>query len=288
MRANGGRLAALLTILAVLAALCGCGQADSDRLTVEILSIGKADCSILTDGTHTAVIDCGTADDGGAVLDALARLGAERIDLLIVSHYDKDHVGGAADVLRGIEVGELIEPDYEPENPGAAAYTAYREAAAGCGVSVTRVSGQAVRQLGRASLTIRGADGKVYEKNADNNASLLVEVEHEGNRLLFAGDVEKQRIADLLDEGVGPCDFLKVPHHGQYNARLPALFEALRPRYAAITCSEDAPPDADTLDALADAGCEVFLTTDGAVTLISSRAGLTVEPQTHSAWKKAG
>lgn len=63
-------------------------------------------------------------------------------------------------------------------------------------------------------LSILGTGGAVYEKNADNNNSLVVTVTHCGNRFLFAGDIEKQRIADLLETGVASCDVLNVQRIG--------------------------------------------------------------------------
>ena len=68
---------------------------------------------------------------------------------------------------------------------------------------------------------------------------------------LFAGDIEKQRIADMLSQGrVQPCDFLKVPHHGVYNSKLEDYFSKVNMKYAVITCSDKNPAEQKTLDLL--------------------------------------
>ena len=156
-------------MLALLLSLSGCGRSGADAMTVLYLDVGKADCTILTDGAHTVLIDCAEADDGETVCRAL------------------------------------------------------RE-----------------------------------------------------NRFFFAGDIEKQRIADLLETGVASCDVLKVPHHGVYNKQLPALFAALGMKEAVITCSETDPADEETLAALDALGCRVWQTVNGTVRVVSDQNGLTI------------
>ena len=110
----------------------------------------------------------------------------------------------------------------------------------------------------------------------DNNNSLLVSVTHGGNRLLFAGDIEKQRIRDLLDTGIAQYDFLKVPHHGVYNNGLPDFFRAVGMEYAVITCSNKNPAESKTLEALESLGTETYLTANGLITVSSTPSGIQI------------
>ena len=72
------------------------------------------------------------------------------------------------------------------------------------------------------------------------------------------------------------CDFLKVPHHGQYNSALPEYFQALGMKTAAITCSNKNPADGQTLAALESLGCKVYETVNGDVRVSSSASGIRV------------
>lgn len=245
-------------------------------MTVLYLDVGKADCTILTDGAHTVLIDCAETDDGEKILAALRENRISQIDLLIVTHFDKDHIGGVPEVLSSFSVLRVIEPDYEPENPEAEAYTAYRAALELAGITPEAISDSLDVTFDEMQLSILGAGGAVYEKNADNNNSLVVTVTHCGNRFFFAGDVEKQRIADLLETGVASCDVLKVPHHGAYNKQLPALFAPLGMKEAVITCSEKNPADEETIDCLDALGCRVWQTVNGTVRVISNQNGITI------------
>lgn len=115
------------------------------------------------------------------------------------------------------------------------------------------------------------------QKNQDNNDSLVVSLEHLGNSFLFAGDIEKQRIADMLSQGrVQPCDFLKVPHHGVYNSKLEDYFSKVNMKYAVITCSDKNPAEQKTLDLLTAKGCRTFLTLNGTVHIRSTKSGIDI------------
>ena len=179
-------------------------------------------------------------------------------------------------MLSSFSVLRVIEPDYEPENPEAEAYTAYRAALDLAGITPEAISDSLDVTFDEMQLSILGAGGVTYEKNVDNNNSLLIAVTHCGNRFFFAGDIEKQRISDLLETGVASCDVLKVPHHGVYNKQLPALFAALGMKNAVITCSEKNPADEETLDALDALGCRVWQTVNGTVRVISNQNGITI------------
>lgn len=263
----------LLAAVLLTGLLLGCAPA-TDSLTVTIPSIGKADCSILIQSDQVMVIDCGEAENSGEILQTLKGLGVTRIDCLVITHFDKDHVGGAADILKALAVSQVLEPDYTPENPQSESYLAYRQALTDTKVPCLPVTDSKTFSLGTASVTVTGTSGKTYDKNVDNNNSLLVSVTHSGNRLLFAGDIEKQRIRDLLDTGIAQYDFLKVPHHGVYNNALPEFFQAVGMQYAVITCSEKNPADPETLSALAEQNGKTYLTSDGQVTVASTASGL--------------
>ena len=136
------KLLQILLTLAVLLSLAGCCRADAgaNSMTVLYLDVGKADCTVLTDGAHTVLIDCAEADDGETLLSVLKENRISQIDLLLVTHFDKDHIGGVPEVLSSFSVLRVIEPDYEPENPEAETYTAYRAALELAGITPEAIS----------------------------------------------------------------------------------------------------------------------------------------------------
>ena len=184
--------------------------------------------------------------------------------------------------MKKYKVSKLLEPDYTPVDTTAYAYMSYKNAlteakANGkCG-STEAVSDSVSLTVSDIKLNIVGTFGKDYAKNQDNNDSLVVSLEHLGNSFLFAGDIEKQRIADMLSQGrVQPCDFLKVPHHGVYNSKLEDYFSKVNMKYAVITCSDKNPAEQKTLDLLTAKGCRTFLTSNGTVHIRSTKSGIDI------------
>ncbi|MHB1315833.1 MAG: MBL fold metallo-hydrolase, partial [Christensenellales bacterium] len=77
------------------------------------MKVGQADASLILSEDGVVLIDVGEEYDGDEILNCLAEKGIEAIDCLIITHYDKDHIGGADKVLSGIAVKQVIQPDYQ-------------------------------------------------------------------------------------------------------------------------------------------------------------------------------
>ena len=93
-------LALMLALLILVFAAKHAGQSEEDpNLTITALSVGKADALVLKQAGHTVLIDTGEKDDGDKIVRFLKNQGIHSVDLLVITHFDKDNVGGAAKVL---------------------------------------------------------------------------------------------------------------------------------------------------------------------------------------------
>ena len=128
--------------------------------------------------------------------------------------------------------------------------------------------------LGGAVVTL--IPGRELSYKQSNDYSVFTEITYGDHRFLFTGDGEKKRLQEYLDGRPDPCDFLKVPHHGRAEKNSEAFFEAVAPRYAVITCSEEEPPEDEVLALLKAAGAKTYLTSGGTVTAVSDGRTLTV------------
>lgn len=253
------------------------GKPSSLELNVTILKIGKADAIILRSGDKAMIIDTGETDDGPEVVEFLKNAGIASLECMIITHYDKDHVGGACAVLDEFNVKRILIPDYEGTNQE---YKSFAEKLETYPVKAERLNTEVSFSFGDASVRVQppaSYDTPDPSKEYDNNFSLLTWVEHGENRLFFTGDIEKARIKEwLASETDTKCDFLKFPHHGVYNKALPAFLEAVQPEYTVICSSGKNPAEDKTLRLLESLGIKTFETRNGDVTVISDGKNITV------------
>ncbi|MBQ3481611.1 MAG: MBL fold metallo-hydrolase [Oscillospiraceae bacterium] len=277
------RLLALILALALLS-LAGCTVEERPRaalpgepfagLEVTVLDAGKADAILLTTPASAVLIDCGEKGFGGEILDELAARGIERLDVLIVTHFDRDHVGGAAKLIGGVAIGRVLQSGLPKDS---VEYRKYLRALGRAALTPETVSETLSFTLDGAEYTVDPPQRDSYGGAESNNSSLIVTVEYGASRLLFMGDAETARISEYLASSPARCDLLKLPHHGEKEKMLDALLAAVRPRYAVITCSEREPEAPSTARALAAAAVETYLTRLGAVRIRCDGETLTVD-----------
>ena len=199
-------------------------------------------------------------------------MGIEKLDVLIITHFDKDHVGGAADILSAFPVEKIYQSNYPKDGDE---YSAYLAALSAAGIKPVTVMKAVSFHLHGLSVTIDGPDQAMYRKDPSNNSSLITTVSFKGTTLLFAGDAEDLRIEEYLTRFDRPDGtvLLKVPYHGHWQDELEAFCQAVRPDIAVIPCSKSEPEEAElsqTIALLEGLGAEIHLTYNGDYSLTVS------------------
>ena len=269
----------VLMILTVLAAagitLTYKSYDDSDLLKVTLLKVGKADAIVLENQGRVMVIDTGEEDDGLKIAEFIRNEGFYSIDLLLITHYDKDHVGGGDVLLQNIPADLIYLPDYESDS---LEYSDFVKTAKERNCPMIRVNKEISLKFGSCDVLIEGPDSYQTDAKADydNNLSLIVSVTHQQMRLLFTADIEKQRIHEWLLKDRGTYDFMKIPHHGIYESALEDLIAAVKPKYAAICDSDKNPAETKTLELIKIYGISVLETRNGRITVISDGKKMTM------------
>lgn len=258
----GRRLLAFLVTLLLF--LSGCQSQEGDVLKVSLLKVGKADAIVVQQGTQTMVIDAGEEEDGEELVAFFEQQEISKVDILIITHFDRDHVGGADSLVEAMEIGEVVLPDYEGDGTE---YWDFMKAMEEKKLTPQRLAQPVEFVLGDAAVLVEPPQDYTKNSNAgeiDNNFSLITTITYGKNRLLFTGDAEKSRLREWLSgETAKDCDFLKVPHHGVYNGALKELLDAVTPEYAAICSSSKNPAEEKTLDVLEQHQVQTLQTKDG-------------------------
>ena len=267
------KLAVLLFAVTLLLTACTPSESGivpkpytATNLEVHFFDAGKADAILLTTANSAVLIDTGEKGFGKTILADLEEKGVSKLDYLIVTHFDQDHVGGAAKVLESITVGTVLQSNQPKDSKE---YDNYVDALNAAGIVPVTVRETYEFTQDGVAYTVDPPRKSKYNEDESNNSSLIVSVVNGGNRLLFTGDAQTERLAELLDTDSTSYDVLKLPHHGQDEPLLDPLLKSTKPSYAVITSSDDEPESEEVVRALKQAGIRILLTREGSFTLES-------------------
>ncbi len=267
-RAVGRRLAAGSLALAFSASLAlAYLDYHLPAFSFTAVDVGQGQCLIYQCGTQTCVIDCGGTEDVSGELAArfLQAYGEYRIEALVLTHYDADHVNGVVQLLRRMRVDALYLPDAADES---AMRAAIERQAHDSGCAVVYVREDMTLPLGEASLQIFAP----VSDASSNDCGLSVLASHEEYDILVTGDMTQKAEWRLLSMHELPdIELLVAGHHGAKTSTGAALLELTRPETALISVGEGnsfGHPAEETLDRLTQAGAAVYRTDEnGTITI---------------------
>lgn len=266
-------IAAVLVLgLLSVVAMNGIGTAAKDVLSVYYFDAGKADACVISDGEHTVMIDTGESSLSSDILSYFSDNKITKLDCLIITHFDKDHVGSASDVIENIDVDMVLQSNVPKESEY---YTAYVTALEHKSIKPTTVSGDMELTFGEMVFKVNGPQ-TVYKKNESNNSSLITSLFYGDTSFIFLGDAQGDRLKDFIAQNTEVFNFVKIPYHGNYQKQLDNLLESTSPQYALITSSDKEPEDSDTLSLLDSMGIRCYLTRKGDITVSSDKTHITV------------
>ena len=188
---------------------------------VWLLDVGQGLSVLVQTHQHDLLYDSGPRSvsfDSGAqqVLPSLRALGVRKLDRFIISHADNDHAGGAAAVLQGVPVRQLVSGE-----PRRLRLTRQAEP---CTWQTWQWDGVHFSQWQWA----QASDG--------NQASCVLRIEAAGEVLLLSGDIDaRAEQAWLAGPQAGVVDWLLAPHHGSRTSSSALFLAHARPRHVLFT-----------------------------------------------------
>jgi competence protein ComEC len=245
-------------------------------LRMTFLDVGQGDAILVQVPEGSMLVDQGPPE--AHVDRQLRRLGVRDLSLLVLTHPQRDHVGGAADVLTHARVRMVLDPRLAASNPEErAALAEARERR----VRVVTARPGLEYAIGKLRVRVLWPDGPGVPSEDPNLRAVVCLVSYGEIDVLLGADAESPVLLPLR---LPPVEILKVSHHGSADALLPSLLEEIRPRVAVISVGEDnsyGHPTPETLAALeASPGLAVYRTDrDGAVTIESNGKTVSVDTE---------
>ena len=242
-------------------------------LRITFLDVGQGDSILLQVAEGAVLVDEGPPE--GNVAQQLRTLGVRRLAAVVLTHPQRDHIGGAETVLRRIAVDQVLDPRLTRSSPYERAALAE---AAKRGVAVVETRAGDTFRLGRLHLRVLWPDRPGTESDDPNLLPVVLLATYGEVDALLTADAETDVTARLLSR---PVEILKVAHHGSADDGLESELRELRPEVAVISCGRDndyGHPTPSTVAALrASTGLSLYRTDeDGRVVLESDGNRITV------------
>jgi len=249
----------------------------------EFLNTGESDCILIRMDDKVILIDTADTDDATKIKNKLKARGVEKIDYLIITHYDNDHIGSVEAILKDYpDVGEVYMPAYVRDSglyrKMMSALKPYQDAG-----KVHRITEDVTLDLGYGKLWLNPTklEGYIPEMTLDddhtndasgiveNNFSIITSVYFGEVSMLLTGDAEEARLVEFNDLLAHREDatytLVKAPHHGDYKNPLRNVLNSAKPRYCVVCTLNGDWVDAQLVTAIRHCGAQGYYTYDGDV-----------------------
>lgn len=237
----------------------------SANVTIKFIDVGQGEAILIALPEKTVLIDAGPTGSAPKIAQVLQELGRNKIDYLVATHPDEDHIGGMADVISSTQIGTIYAPN---KTNNTATYRKFLTAIQNNNLQIT---------LAEAGTIIDQTDSYKLEilwpkKDANfpdtNDYSIIIKLTVGAKTFLFTGDAPTSAI---LDSNPGHIDVLKVSHHGSRTGTTEQLVRKLSPTYAVVSYALDnsyGHPMQSVLNALHKHSVEVWGTgANGTITI---------------------
>lgn len=227
-----------------------------DLLNIIYFNVGQADSTLITINDYTMLIDTGNKSDGYYIADFLKAQNINKIDFLILTHLDEDHVGGTYKIIEELNIGVIYMPNMESNKDF---YKELIDTANKYNVTIDKslnASDDIKYNLGQATWKVLNINSD--NTNNTNDSSIVIELYYNNTKYLFMGDattaVESSRDWDNVD-------VLKVGHHGSNSSTSQSFVEQTTPKIAIIsTNGRYGHPNVEVLERLQSNGTKIYRT----------------------------
>jgi competence protein ComEC len=232
------RLLLLLLIFALLLSACKRDVRCEGILQIYFLDVGQGDSVLFRTDGGDILLDAGPESHQDLLCLRLQELGVRELALMILSHPDEDHIGGADGVLARFPAKEVWLSGAPMENESAKRLLSV--------MKEMEIPTRVVRA--HDAQTVGGVDFRVLmpfgNQNAEagNESSIVLMVDYGETEIMLTGDVGVSEERDLLNYySVAhlDCEIYKVGHHGSNTSTCIEFLKAMSPQYAVISCGAD-------------------------------------------------
>ncbi len=232
-------------------------------LYINFIDVGQGDSTLITTQFNKKILIDGGGSEFGSTFDVgektllpyLLKKKIHKLDYVIISHFDSDHVGGILTILEELNVKQVLIPKQVEYSEN---YNKFLDIIKKRNIKIKIVEeGNTINIDKNTYLDILWPEEKQIKDNVLNNNSLIVRLCYKNFKMLFTGDIEEIAEQRLLQKYENTekltADILKVAHHGSKSSSIAEFLEKVNPRIALIGVGKNnkfGHPNAGVLDRL--------------------------------------
>ena len=210
------------------------GSTGESTFWIKFIDVGQGDAALIQCDGKYMLIDGGPSDASSVIYTFLKNSDINKLDYMIATHPDADHIGGLSGALNYAQVDKCYCPVTEHDTKTFNSLVKYLKKQ---GVSITIPNEGDKIKLGSANVTVLGPIGEISDSN---NSSIVVKIEYGKNSFIFMGDAEVEEESQILKKNKNlNCDLIKIGHHGSESSTSKELLDAVNPKYAIISVGKD-------------------------------------------------
>lgn len=284
----------ILLLLLVTLLLLGClptvePQPGGPEMRIIALDVGQGDAIlIVSPNRETMLVDGGNSaeDATQVILPYLEQHGFDRLNVMVLTHPDADHVGGLPTILRAIDVGAVVATGQVHTTEIYAEFLRELQRARDeQDTEIVRgVAGAEVPFDSSVQVEVLAPDVQAVAGSDMNNASIVLRLTYEAVSILLAGDAEGPEESWILEQETDvSAAVIKISHHGSANGSGEAFLRAVAPDLALISCGAGnryGHPDAAVLNRLDRQGVDIYRTDQqGTIEVVTDGGDVWVETE---------
>ena len=228
---------------------------NNEDFNVLFMYVGQADSTLVKYKNKIMLIDAGNNEDGKNIVKFLKDNGISKLDYIVGTHYDEDHIGGLDDIIENFDIGKFYLSNGGELGPN---YYNLEKAAKKKNLAITIPKVGDKIDFGDVDMEVMSAS-KFDGKN-DNNASIVIQAKYGSRKYLFMGDLEKQEEAKRKWNEV---DVLKAGHHGSNTSSTQEFLNQVKPKYVFVSAGKNNKyrlPNVKAMERIEKMGAKIFRT----------------------------
>ncbi len=237
-----------LTFLLIIILIFSIFSFNQKNLKIYFVDVGQGDCTfIVTPKNKTILIDgggsSGSSFDVGesTLLPYILDRGYKKIDLMFISHFDQDHVGGLLTVLEELKVDRVCISKQEEESEN---YQKFLKIIKDKQISVTIVKiGDRINIENNLYFNILWPKEEQIVDSRLNNNAIVMKLNYNNFSMMFTGDIEEKAEDEIVklygEKQILESDILKVAHHGSKTSTTEKIVNEIKPEIALIGVGEN-------------------------------------------------